>query len=83
MRYVFMIIPTLDQTEGIWINRTPDQGYHYVQEVFHGKTAGERWHQENCRGLITRGSLLPEFRDGHIPSQRAWDATQRYTRVHT
>jgi len=78
-----MIIPTLDQTEGIWINRTPDQGYHYVQEVFDGETRGERWHLENCRGLITRGSLLPEFKDGHIPSQRKWDSTQRYTRVHT
>jgi hypothetical protein len=78
-----MLIPTLDQTEGIWINRTSDQGYHYVQEVFDGKTPREQWHQVNCGGLITRGSLQPEFKDGHTPSQRVWDSTQRYVRVHT
>jgi hypothetical protein len=78
-----MIIPTLDQTEGIWIGRTSDQGYYYVQEVFHGETPSERWHQENCRSLITRGNLQPEHKDGRFPSQREWDSTQRYRRVHT
>jgi len=77
-----MIIPTLDQTEGIWIGRTSDQGYHYVQEVFHGKSPSEQWHQENCRTLITRGRLQPEFKDGHLPSQRTWNLNQRYIRVH-
>lgn len=76
-----MPLPTLDQTEGIWINRTSDHGYHYVQEVFAGKTSGEQWHRENCQGLITRGSLQPEFKDRHASSQRVWDSTQRYIRV--
>jgi len=77
-----MIMPTLDQTEGIWIGRTPDQGYHYVQEVFHREAANEQLHQRNCRALITRGRLQPEFKDGLLPSQREWDSTQRYIRVH-
>lgn len=78
-----MSLPTLDQTEGIWINRIPDQGYHYVQDVFAGNTSLEYWHRENCQGLITRGSLQPEFKDRHIPSQRVWDPTQRYIRTQT
>lgn len=28
-----MTMPNLDQTEGVWIGRTSDQGYHYVQAV--------------------------------------------------
>jgi hypothetical protein len=78
-----MLIPTLDQTEGVWINRTSGQGYHYVQEVFDGETPSGQYHQQNCRALIIRGTLRPEFKDGLIPSQRAWDSTQRYIRVHT
>ncbi|MBV9229977.1 MAG: hypothetical protein JOZ18_11740 [Chloroflexi bacterium] len=77
-----MSIPTLDQTEGIWIGRTDDHGYHYVHQVFPGDTPREQFHRANCRMLITRGSLEPETRDGLAPSQRIWDATQRYCRVH-
>ena len=44
-------MPTLDQTEGIWIGRTSNQGYHYVQAVFPGNTPREQWHQANCREL--------------------------------
>jgi hypothetical protein len=29
-----MILPTIDQTEGIWIARTGDQGYHAIQKYF-------------------------------------------------
>jgi hypothetical protein len=29
-----MIRPTMDQTEGIWIARTNDEGYHSLEEVF-------------------------------------------------
>jgi hypothetical protein len=29
-----MIPPTVDQTEGVWIIRTNDRGYYYIQEVF-------------------------------------------------
>jgi hypothetical protein len=78
-----MIIPTLDQTEGIWIARTNGHGYHYVQEIFSEEIAGERHHRANCYLLITRGSLEPEISDGLAPSQRIWDATQRYRQVHS
>ncbi|HZR40819.1 MAG TPA: hypothetical protein VFB12_11915 [Ktedonobacteraceae bacterium] len=77
-----MTLPTLDQTEGIWIGRTDNQGYHYVQSVFSSDTPRELYHQANCRVLITRGSLQPETPDGLVPSQRVWDRTQRYRRVH-
>lgn len=78
-----MSIPTLDQTEGIWITRTAGLGYHYVQEVFSGDMPRERFHRANCLLLIKRGSLEPEDGDGLIPAQRAWDTNQRYCRVHT
>jgi hypothetical protein len=78
-----MAIPTLDQTEGIWIGRTSDQGFHYVQDVFPGDTPRDRWHQANCQVLIARGHLLPEYEVGPVPPQRVWDQTRRYKRVHT
>lgn len=77
-----MAIPTLDQTEGIWIGRTSGQGYHYVQDVFPGNSVAEKTHRANCRSLIERGSLKPEQNDGLAPQQRLWDATKRYHRVH-
>src|ERR1700690_3857737 len=55
-----MMIPTLDQTEGIWIGRTFGQRYHYVQDVFPGDTPGAQWHRANCQHLIARGHLMPE-----------------------
>jgi hypothetical protein len=76
-----MTIPTLDQTEGIWIGRTFGQGYHYVQDVFPGETPGEQWHRANCRQLIVKGHLLPE--DVLASSQKAWNQAQRYERVHS
>ena len=78
-----MAIPTLNQTEGVWTNRTKNQGYHYVQEVFPGDTPREHFHRANCRLLITRGHLAPENHDGLQSSQRVWDLTQRYSQVHT
>ena len=33
-----MLLPTMDQTEGVWIARTNDQGYHFIQEVFPKET---------------------------------------------
>jgi hypothetical protein len=77
-----MALPTLDQTEGIWIGRTNGQGYHYVQEVFPGTTLSERSHRDNCRLLIQRGSLVPEHKDGLFPDQRVWEKIGRYCRVH-
>lgn len=77
-----MVLPTLDQTEGIWIRRTNGQGYHYVQEVFPGNTFREKSHRDNCRWLIQRGSLVPEHKDSLLPDQRAWEETRRYCRVH-
>ena len=78
-----MALPTLDQTEGIWITRTENNGYHYVQEVFKGEMPRERFHRANCQLLIRRGSLEPESFDGLAPGQRIWNATLRYCRVHT
>ncbi len=69
-----MILPTVDQTEGIWIARTSDQGYHAIQEVFSQETEIERAHHANCRLLIQRGSLQPERVDRLSPSQRDWNA---------
>jgi hypothetical protein len=77
-----MALPTLDQTEGVWIGRTGNQGYHYVQNVFSSDNPREQYHQSNCRALIARGSLEPEIPDGLASSQRVWDRTQRYHRVH-
>lgn len=56
----YMTMPNIDQTEGIWIIRTSDQGFHYVQDVFPGNTPREQWHQANCQLLIARGHLQPE-----------------------
>jgi len=75
-------MPTLDQTEGIWIGRTSNQGYHYVQKVFPGNTPREQWHQANCRVLIARGHLQPEQGDDRDAAQKVWDPTRRYMRVH-
>ncbi|WP_220198063.1 hypothetical protein [Ktedonospora formicarum] len=77
-----MAIPTLNQTEGVWITRTKNQGYHYIQEIFPGDTPQEHFHRANCRLLITRGILAPEHQDDLRSSQRAWDVTQRYCQVH-
>jgi len=78
-----MTRPTLDQTEGIWIIRTSNQGYHYVQDVFPGNTPREQWHQANCQMLIARGRLQPEQEDEYAASRGAWNQTCRYRRVHT
>ncbi|GCE30208.1 hypothetical protein KDA_56920 [Dictyobacter alpinus] len=76
-----MTLPTLDQTEGIWIGRTQDQGYHYIQDIFPNNIQRERYHQDNCFALITRGSLQPEQPDGLTPIQRTWERLQRYRQV--
>jgi hypothetical protein len=76
-----MTFPNLDQTEGIWIERTQNHGYHYVQDVFSSENPRERYHQDNCRLLITRGSLQPEVPDGLAPSQRTWEKALRYAQV--
>ena len=76
-----MTLPTLDQTEGIWMGRTENQGYHYIQEVFSNASLRERYHQDNCFALITRGSLEPELPDGLQPAQRTWERVQRYRQV--
>jgi hypothetical protein len=78
-----MTVPNLDQTEGIWIIRTADQGFHYVQDVFPGDTPREQWHQANCQLLIARGHLQPEQADDPSASQRIWNQACRYRRVHT
>jgi hypothetical protein len=75
-------MPTLDQTEGIWIERTSNQGYHYIQEIFSRNTPSEEAHRANCRLLIRRGSLQPESTDPVMSSQRVWDRMQRYARMH-
>lgn len=77
-----MIRPTVDQTEGIWITRTNDQGYHSVQEVFPKETEIDEAHRANCRLLIQRGSLQLED-DGLLPRARRRErATERYCRKH-
>jgi hypothetical protein len=77
-----MALPTLDQTEGIWIDRTKNQGYHYIQVIFPKDTYAEQAHRANCLFLIQRGSLQAESPDSSAHSLREWDATQRYHRVH-
>lgn len=77
-----MMLPTLDQTEGVWIERTRNQGYHYIQAIFPKDTYAELAHRENCLLLIRRGSLQSEVSNPSVPSQREWDTTQRYCRVH-
>jgi hypothetical protein len=77
-----MIIPTLDQTEGVWIERTSNQGYHYIQEIFYRDTPTDQAHRANCRMLIRRGSLQPESINQAMSAQREWDIMQRYARVH-
>ncbi len=78
-----MIMPTPDQTEGIWIERTSGRGYHHVQDVFPENTPRDEWHRANCRVLIARGHLQAEGKDGRVPPLEEWAHTQRYTRVHT
>ncbi len=77
-----MSLPTLDQTEGVWIERTRNQGYHYVQEVFPQDTPAERAHRANCHLLIQRGNLQAEHTGHFVLSQRSWDGAQRYCRIH-
>lgn len=78
-----MIMPNLNQTEGIWILRASDQGFHYVQDVFPGNTPREQWHQANCQLLIALGHLQSEPMDGRAMTRGVWDQTRRYRRVHT
>jgi len=77
-----MALPTLDQTEGIWIERTNHQGDHYIQTVFSKEDHSDKAHRSNCRQLIQRGSLQPEYADHLQPFQREWDPKQRYHRIH-
>ncbi len=77
-----MALPTLDQTEGIWIERTSNQGNHYIQEVFPQENHSDQAHRANCDMLIRRGSLQPEHADHLLPTQRGWNQAQRYHRVH-
>jgi hypothetical protein len=77
-----MTLPTVDQTEGVWIARTNDQGYHTIQEIFPKETVIERAHRANCLVLIQRGSLQPEHEDHLHPSQRMWRWSERYCRKH-
>jgi len=73
-----MAIPTLDQTEGVWMNRTNNCGYHYVNEVFSKDTASERFHRANCSLLIMRGRLKPEHSGHPDLSQAIDDESQRF-----
>lgn len=77
-----MSIPTLDQTEGIWIERTNNQGNHHIQGIFPKENSLDQAHRANCRMLIQRGSLQPEHADHLVSAQRNWDQKQRYHRVH-
>lgn len=77
-----MIIPTVDQTEGVWIERTNNQGSHYIQIIFSRESHSDQAHRSNCRKLIQRGSLQPEDNDHLLPAQREWDPERRYYRVH-
>lgn len=76
-----MAIPTVDQTEGIWIERTHDEGNHYIQAVFSREGHSDQAHRSNCSKLIQRGSLEPEYTDHLQPAQRQWDQQRRYHRV--
>jgi len=75
-------MPTPDQTEGIWIGRTEEQGYYYVQDVFPGDTRRDAWHHANCRILIARGHLQAERKNSRVSPPGEWVQTQRYMRVH-
>ncbi len=77
-----MAIPTVDQTEGIWIDRTSNEGNHYIQEIFSRESHSDQAHRSNCSKLIYRGSLQPEDVDHLLPTQREWDQKKRYHRVH-
>ena len=77
-----MTIPTVDQTEGIWIERTSDEGNHYIQEIFFKQSHSDLAHRSNCNKLIQRGSLQPEHADHLQPAKRKWDQEKRYHRVH-
>ncbi len=78
-----MTMPNPDQTEGIWILRTSDRGFHYVQDVFPGNTPHEQWHRTNCQLLIARGHLQPERLNDRAVTPGIGDLTCRYRRVHT
>jgi len=73
-----MILPTIDQTEGVWITRTNDQGYHSIHDVFPADTDIDRAHRSNCRLLIQRGTLQPEH--GNRLSQGVGNERERYRR---
>lgn len=75
-----MLPPTIDQTEGVWITRTNDQGYHLIQAVFPRNTDVDRVHRSNCRLLIQRGVLQPEHADRVPPVRREWNENERYCR---
>jgi hypothetical protein len=42
-----MTLPTIDETEGVWMLRTSDQGYHLIQDAFPRETAIDRAHRAN------------------------------------
>lgn len=75
-----MLPPTIDQTEGVWITRTNDQGYHLIQAIFPRDTYIDRVHRSNCRLLIQRGVLQPEHRDRISPRRTDWNENERYRR---
>ena len=77
-----LLIPTVDQTEGVWIERTNNQGNHFIQAIFSKENHSDQAHRSNCSKLIHRGSLQPELVDHLLPAQREWDREQRYHRVH-
>lgn len=76
-----MVLPTMDQTEGVWIIRTGEQGYHFIQGVFPKDTEIDSAHRVNCRRLIRQGKLQPEHGDRLPLSQRDWNETERYCRI--
>lgn len=76
-----MVLPTMDQTEGIWIIRSGEQGYHFIQEIFPKATEIDSAHRVNCRRLIRQGRLQPEHGDRLPPSDRDWNEAERYCRV--
>lgn len=73
-----MTIPTLDQTEGIWMTRTEEGKYYYIQEVFPDIVPRNTFHHNNCHALLRRGSLIPEQRGSFRSAQDIWERTQRY-----
>lgn len=73
-----MAIPTLDQTEGIWMARTEEGKYYYIQDVFPETVLRDTLHRDNCHALIRRGSLIPERRDLLHSAQGVWQRTLRY-----